>query len=215
MSPRNSTILHCCLLCLFMTLSTGCIRSLPMFGEPATVVSDKYFSATRDLPEELQDKLPSDVIYYEPQKSSALDYYSPKQFSKTAYNNLSLNFLWTGEQHSLPINGTTYAAMPSSGQKTVHRGTELTISNEFSKETLKLLAILDWENTGSKDWLVLYSFESLVQPETSTRLLLVRDVQPGRTLTATVLSASECFGNNCQEYSGYKLSEFLEYEPAF
>lgn len=212
MLRHNSTI--CILFALFIALSTGCIRNTSFFGTPAMLVSPRYFSATQSLPQELQDKLPSDVTYYEPSKASN-SYNSPKYFSKIAYNNLSLNFLWTGAQHSLPVDGTTYSAMPSAGQTAVHKETELIISSEFSKETLTLLAVLDWDNTGSTDWLVLYSFKSLVQPETSTRLLLIRDVQPRKILTATVLNASECFGNNCEEYSGYKLSEFLEYQPAY
>ena len=105
--------------------------------------------------------------------------------------------------------------MPSTGQTATLDQTEMAIINEFSKETFTLLAILDWDSTGTPDWLVLYTYSSRMQPETSKRLLLVRDILPNKLLAATVLSAEECFGNNCQTYNGKELVEFLDYEPQY
>lgn len=204
----------CLLFGFILTMNTGCFRNTGFFSKPATIISSDYFKATAGLPPQLKAKLPSDISYYTPQKTAG-SVISPEQFSHTVFNNLSLNFLWTGNQHTLPIDGTTYSAMPSAGQAASHNGTELLITSEFSKEKLSLLAVLDWNNTGSTDWLILYSFESLVQPETSKRLLLIRNIQPNKILTATVLSASECFGNNCQHYVGDTLVEFLEYQPRY
>lgn len=195
-------------------MTTGCFRNTGFFNEPATIVSSSYYAATKKLPPMLQEKLPTDVVFYTAQQVTNGSI-SPQQFSNIAFNNLSLNFLWTGAQHDLSVVGTTYSAMPSAGQTATHNGTELIITSEFSQENLSLLAILDWNETGSTDWLVLYSFKSLVQPETSTRLLLMRNVQPNTILTATVLSASECYGNNCQEFTGDSLAEFLEYQPRY
>lgn len=204
----------CALCALSLLLSTGCFRNTGFFTEPATIISSRYFSAIKPLPATLKKKLPTELAYYTPDQP-ARNGIRPDQFSHIIYNNLSLNFLWTGNQHNLPVDGTTYSAMPSAGQTATHNGTELLITSEFSQENISLLAVLDWDNTESNDWLVLYSFKSLVQPETSSRLLLIRDVKPNKTLTGTVLSASECFGNNCQEYYGNSLVEFLEYQPRY
>lgn len=214
MLRHNSTLCTLFAFAILLTMTTGCIRNTAFFEEPATVISSSYFSATKKLPPLLQEKLPTEVEFYNGQQTPSTGI-SPQQFSKIAFNNLSLNFLWTGTQHNLPVDGTTYSAMPSAGQTATHNGTELIVTSEFSQESLSLLAILDWDKTGSKDWLVLYSFESLVQPETSTRLLLIRNIQPNTTLTATVLFASECYGNNCQEFTGSSLAEFLEYQPIY
>ena len=204
----------CSLCALPLLLNTGCFRNTGFFTEPATLVSSRYFSAIKPLPATLKKKLPTELAYYTPEQPTR-NGISPEQFSHIIYNNLSLNFLWTGTQHDLPVDGTTYSAMPSAGQTATHNGTELLITSEFSQENISLLAILDWDDTDSHDWLVLYSFKSLVQPETSTRLLLIRDVRPNKILTGTVLSASECFGNSCQEYAGNALAKFLEYQPQY
>ena len=201
--------------CSLVLLTTGCIRFLPLFSTPpATIVdSELYFKNIKSLPPEVIEKLPSDLVYYS--AASPMDgYASPSNFSEVVYNHLSLNFLWTGAQHSQSPAGTTYAAMPSLGQKAARDTTELCITSEFTKETFKLIAILDWDDTGTTDWLVLYKFESLMQPENSTRLLLIRDIQENKLLTATVLSVTECYGNACKEYSGDKLTKFLGYKPA-
>ncbi|SIO32202.1 hypothetical protein [Halodesulfovibrio marinisediminis] len=211
---RRRISILCTLFALLLTLNTGCLRNTVFFKEPATIISSNYFAVTKKLPPQLQAKLPTDVVSYNPQQP-ARNSILPEQFSHIVFDNLSLNFLWTGAQHNLPIDGTTYSAMPSAGQIAKHNGTELTITSEFCEEKLSLIAILDWNNTGSTDWLVAYTFKSLVQPEISKRLLLVRDIQPNTTLTATVLSASECFGNNCQYYTGNSLVEFLEYQPQY
>jgi len=212
MLRRTATL--CSICALFLLLCTCCFRNSGMFSEPATVVSSRYFPAAKALPAALQKKLPAELSYYSP-KQPARNGIRPAQFSHIIYSNLSLNFLWTGEQHNLPVDGTTYSAMPSAGQTATHNGTELLITSEFSQENLSLLAVVDWDNTDSHDWLVLYSFKSLVQPETSTRLLLIRDVRPNKILTGTVLSASECYGNNCRQYTGSALASFLEYQPRY
>ncbi|MEZ6854486.1 hypothetical protein [Halodesulfovibrio aestuarii] len=214
MLRRTHTLCTLFSFALCLTMITGCFRNSTLFGEPATIITSGYFSATKSLPPQLQKKLPTDYVFYTPQQTTNC-VIPPQQFSKTAFNNLSLNFLWTGAQHNLPIDGTTYSAMPSAGQTATYNGTELLITSEFCQENLSLLAVLDWDNNGYKDWLALYSYKSRVQPETSTRLLLIRDIQPNRILTATVLSASECYGKNCQKFTGHSLSEFLEYQPAY
>ncbi|KAF1075798.1 hypothetical protein [Halodesulfovibrio sp. MK-HDV] len=205
---------------LLLTMTTGCFRtpdflqSTGFFNEPAIIVSSSYYSAIKKLPQELQQKLPTEVVFYTSQQATDASI-SPQQFSNIAYNKLSLNFLWTGAQHDLSVVGTTYSNMPSAGQTATHNGTELIITSEFSQENLSLLAVLDWDETGSTDWLVSYSYKSLVQEETSSRLLLIRNVRPNAILTATVLSASECYGNNCKDFTGSSLSEFLEYQPKY
>lgn len=205
---------------LLLAMTTGCfrtpdfLRSTGFFNEPAIIVSSSYYSAIKKLPQELQQKLPTKFVFYTSQQETDA-IISPQQFSNVAYNNLSLNFLWTGAQHDLSVVGTTYSNMPSAGQTATRNGTELIITSEFSQENLSLLAVLDWDETGSTDWLVSYSFKSLVQEETSTRLLLIRNVRPNAILTATVLSASECYGNNCKDFTGNSLAEFLEYQPQY
>ncbi|MCG8529625.1 MAG: hypothetical protein MI749_03050 [Desulfovibrionales bacterium] len=202
-------------LCLLAFCTTGCVRSLNPFATPAMVVNSEYYTETDRLPDELKRYLPYAVDYYTPD-NDLNKYHAPKNFSNVVFNALSLNFLWTGARHEQPLNNaSTYAAMPSTGQTATLDQTEMAIINEFSKETFTLLAILDWDNTGTPDWLVLYTYSSHMQPETSKRLLLVRDILPNKLLAATVLSAEECFGNNCQTYSGKELVEFLDYEPQY
>lgn len=199
--------------CTLVLLTTGCVRYLPFYSTPATIVNTElYFKSIRKLPPQLIEKLPSDIVYYTP--SPDIDEYAdPSNFSNVIYNHLSLNFLWTGAKHKQRSFSRTYAAMPSSGQFAIHDATKLSITNEFTKETFSLLAVLDWDNTGTTDWLVLYTFKSLVQPENCTRLLLVRDIEQNRMLNATVLSATECYGKTCKDYSGDKLVDFLGYDP--
>lgn len=220
MTRKISTLRTFLLFALLLAMTTGCFRtpdflqSTGFFNEPAIIVSTSYYSAIKELPPELQQKLPTEFVFYTSQQATDTSI-SPQQFSKTAYNKLSLNFLWTGAQHDLSVVGTTYSNMPSAGQTATHNGTELIITSEFSQENLSLLAVIDWDETGSTDWLVSYSYKSLVQEETSTRLLLIRNVRPNAILTATVLSASECFGNNCKSFTGKSLAKFLEYQPKY
>ena len=220
MTRKISTLRTLLFFALLFAMTTGCFRtpeflqSTGFFNEPAILVSSSYYSAIKELPQELQQKLPTKFVFYTSQQATDTKI-SPQQFSKTAYNKLSLNFLWTGTQHDLSVVGTTYSNMPSAGQTATHNGTELIITSEFSQENLSLLAVIDWDETGSTDWLVSYSYKSLVQEETSSRLLLIRNVRPNAILTATVLSASECFGNNCKNYTGKSLTKFLEYQPKY
>ncbi|MDR2573425.1 MAG: hypothetical protein LBC94_03620 [Desulfovibrio sp.] len=178
------------LLCLAAPLA-GCAV------KPVTVINENEFARmTRRMPGELQARrlLDADGSWL-----SALSLTGSGQYGETLLHRLDPSFMLGDSGHVYMGESFAAARLPESR---LQRRTEgFTIQHPTQRIDLDMVAVLDWNDDGEKEWLV----SCLVEPKrggrTRTYYVLVpppRDAE--ERLRGTVAAVYECFGLACSLY---------------
>lgn len=139
--------------------------------------------------------------------------YRPESYGKEIYHRLSLRFMWSAEERETVQDTVTHASLPSSGETVTIDESSLVVVGEFSTDIYKLVALLDWDEDGKREWLVRYRFKPSVDEPSSSRMLIIEAAGPEGTLEAQVIEAVECTPEGCNSYTGTALPGILGYDP--
>ncbi|GFM34516.1 hypothetical protein LN040_05450 [Desulfovibrio subterraneus] len=139
--------------------------------------------------------------------------YRPKSFGRDFYERLSLRFMWNAEERADATEPVTHSSMTSTGEALNINESSLVVVSEFSTDIYTLIALLDWNQDGKRDWLVRYRFKPGVESPSSSRLLIIPAPKPEGILEAEVIEAVECTEEGCKSYTGTGLPEILGYDP--
>ncbi len=139
--------------------------------------------------------------------------YLPESFGSELYNRLSLRFMWPAEERNRQQEVLTHASMPSSGETVTIDPSSVVVVGEFSTDIYKLVALMDWDGDGTRDWLVRYRFKPSTDEPASSRLLVIPSPAPLGLLEAEVIEAVECSADGCISYTGGALTNVLGYDP--
>lgn len=139
--------------------------------------------------------------------------YLPESFGDVFYKRLSLRFMWPSEERDRVHESVTHSGMPSSGETVTVSESSLVVVGEFSTDIYTLVALLDWNRDGVRDWLVRYRFKASTDEQTSSRMLIINAPGPNGILDAEVIEAVECSAEGCKSYTGPALPEILGYDP--
>ncbi|UZP68846.1 hypothetical protein N1030_07695 [Desulfovibrio mangrovi] len=231
MKNHVAATLFCACLCLSML--TGCVHrpaptpatnstQIPTLA-PLTVMDGADFAvfAKRFLPELTKRNIlvqdgtpaPQTPILLHGTTTPAGEY-QPKSYGKDLYDRLSLRFMWSAEERANVIEAVTHSSMPSTGEALNINESSLVVVGEFSTDIYTLVALLDWNQDGKRDWLVRYRFKPSVEAPSSSRLLVIPAPQPEGILEAEVIEAVECTEEGCKSYTGSGLPEVLGYDPS-
>lgn len=140
--------------------------------------------------------------------------YQPESFGRELFNRLSLRFMWPVEERQRVQDVPTHATMPSSGETVTVDDSSLVVVGEFSTDIYKVVALLDWDRDGVRDWLVRYRFQPSVDMPASSRMLVIPAPQAEGLLEAQIIEAVECDESGCKSYTGPALPDVLGYDPA-
>ncbi|GFM37253.1 hypothetical protein [Desulfovibrio psychrotolerans] len=139
--------------------------------------------------------------------------YRPESYGKEIYHRLSLRYMWSAEERETVQDTVTHASLPSSGETVTIDESSLVVVGEFSTDIYKLVALLDWNGDGMRDWLVRYRFKPSVDEPSSSRMLIIEASGPEGMLEAQVIEAVECTPEGCNSYTGTALPAILGYDP--
>lgn len=207
--------LLCACVVIVPLLLVGCNKA-GMFGfrqnSAVTVMNPERFSIFLSCtPEECADRnLTSPAIRDTPYP----DEFQPASYGKELYSRLSLRFLWSAEERQRTQEHITHADLPSA-EESLHIDTStLRVLGEFGTDSYELVAILDWDQDGKRDWLVEYLYVPAFGEETSRRFLVIPSPASSGIFDATVVFAEECAYGTCTSYSGAALTERQKNDPA-
>jgi hypothetical protein len=165
--------------------------------KPVTVIDEnKFAQLAQRMPKELQARrLLTENGSWLPALS--LDGY--REYGDTLFRRLSPSFMFGDSGHV--YMGETFSATLLRESRVLLRPNGFSINHPTQELDLGMVAILDWNDDGEKEWLV----SCLVEPKrgglTRTYYVLVpppRDA--GERLGGTVAAVYECFGLACNLY---------------
>lgn len=139
--------------------------------------------------------------------------YHPRSYGEEIRTRLSLRFLWSKAERQRTSEHVTHAAIPSAGENVTVQKNTLTIQSEFGSDSYRMVALLDWDGDGYRDWLIRYRYLPAMEGPPSTRLLIISHPGPTGLLDAQVVEAFECKGKRCFSYKGTALPEIIGYDP--
>jgi hypothetical protein len=178
------------LLCLIAPLA-GC------GVKPVTVIDENGFTRlAQRMPKELQARR---LLTDDGNWLAAFSPAGRREYGDTLFRRLSPSFMFGDSGHV--YLGETFFATLLQESRVRHRPNGFSISHPTQDLDLGMVAILDWDDDGEKEWLV----SCLVEPKkgglTRTYYVLVpppRDA--GERLSGTVAAVYECFGLACNLY---------------
>lgn len=165
-------------------------------GKSVDVVQPKQFKILADhMSKELiaHNLLDDNRSYVSPLMSSSSNDYGPQ-----LYKRLSPSFIF--EDSAFGMNASTFAASVTPGDRAKVGDNGFTITYLGRKVSVNMIALVDWNNTGNKDWLV----SCLVEPHNGARTrdytILIPNPPTEGPLQAKVIGVYECFGLACTLY---------------
>ena len=167
-------------------------------ARPVTLVDEKGFvEMSRRMPKEMQARqlLTDDGAYVQRLSGSSVTY------GELLYTTLSPDFLFddTGGQHVYLGETFRDTRTPSSFVHTSATG--FTIQHPTQRITLRMLAILDWDDDGQDEWMLSCKVEPLRGSRVRTYYVLVTPPsRSGQRLKGTVAALCECYGLVCNTY---------------
>ena len=165
--------------------------------KPVTVIDENGFARlVQRMPKELQARR---LLTDNGSWLTAFSLAGHGEYGDTLFRRLSPSFMFGDSGHV--YLGETFAATPLRESRVRNRSNGFSISHPTQHLDLNMVAILDWDDDGEKEWLV----SCLVEPKkgglTRTYYVLVpppRDA--GEHLRGTVAAVYECFGLACNLY---------------
>lgn len=139
--------------------------------------------------------------------------YRPQSYGKDLHTRLSMRFLWPKEERLRTSEEVTHATIPSASEEVIVDDTNLTINGEFGSDSYRMVAVMDWDDDGQRDWIVRYRYIPKMDGMPSTRLMVIPHPGPKGILDARVIEAFECDGGKCFSYTGEALPQILGYDP--
>lgn len=186
-----------------MKIGTACLTLIALFllnacARPISVVEDRGFQLmAKRMTKEMQARniLDGSGRYLDtPLLGEQHDY------GKRLFECLSPSFMLNDAGHV--YLGESLAATVSSKSRVRHHANGFSINHPTQILTVNMLAVADWDNDGTKEWIV----SCLVEPKrggrTRTYYLLVPplDGTAKNPVQATVAAVWECFGLACNLY---------------
>ena len=126
---------------------------------------------------------------------------SDEHYGDVLYTTLSPDFLFddAGGQHVYLGETFRDTRTPSSYVHTTPEG--FTIQHPTQRITLRMLAILDWDNDGQDEWMLSCKVEPMLGSRVRTYYVLVPPpARKGQRLKGTVAALYECYGLACTTY---------------
>lgn len=182
---KSALLLLCC-----GTLLSGCA------GKTVDVVQSQQFKILADhMGKELiaRNLLDEQGSYVAPMFSSSTEDYGPQ-----LYKRLSPSFIFEDNAYGMASASFASSVTPSDRAKVGNNG--FVIKYLQRTVTVNMIAVVDWDNNGQKDWLV----SCLVEPHNGARTrdytIIIPAPKSEGPLQARVIGVYECFGLACTLY---------------
>ncbi|MDR3319861.1 MAG: hypothetical protein LBS77_02730 [Desulfovibrio sp.] len=182
---------HFLVLLCFAALFAGC------GVKPVTVVDEiRFDQMAKRMTRELQAR---HILTSDRSRIFAFSFDSFKDYGDTLFHRLSPSFIFGDSGHVYP--GKTFAATMQPESRVQHNANGFSINHPTQKLDLNMIAVVDWNDDGEKEWLV----SCLVEPKrgglTRTYYVLVPPPRDGtERLEGTVAAIYECLGLACNLY---------------
>lgn len=165
-------------------------------GKSVDVVQPQQFKILADhMSKELiaHNLLDDNRSYVSPFVSSSSNDYGPQ-----LYKRLSPSFIFDDSAYGM--SASSFAASVTPGDRAKVNDNGFVINYLRQKVTVNMIALVDWDNDGNKDWLV----SCLVEPHNGARTrdytILIPNPPAEGPLQAKVIGVYECFGLACTLY---------------
>ena len=210
---RSVMTLCIAFLCCALLLISGCANSQfrGFFSQEPTVTvfSKEEFSRflTGIGPERVKHNLVNPII----SEKSSVGEYQPESYGEELYSRLSMRFMWPAEERKRTAEHVTHADIPSAEEALHISKYALDVVGEFGTDSYVIVALLDWNNDGKRDWLVRYNYTPALGSDNTVRFIVIPSPSTQGIMDAQIVFMEECAYGKCRAYSGRQLSTHIGY----